>query len=172
MVDFNKLLQQARTNTNAAAPVVQSPAPPAALNVPSPEVSASAVQEKAPDAAAPSLDLGMEPGTYGGEKNDFATDEPKGAEIEYPGLPDLRQRIYSLEEAMKSNHPAMDSLLQTIHRNLDKDPELIHLLKPNETSILFGALQKKTQTKIVQETVKSAGSGKSKKLKNIGIEDL
>lgn len=103
-----------------------------------------------------------------------ATSSPSAAPnvIEYPGLPDLLDKIYSLDSAMKAAHPAMDSLLQTIHRNLSKDPELVHLLKPEQRAIIFAGLQRKTQTKIVDDTVKSASSGKNKSLKNIGIEDL
>lgn len=92
--------------------------------------------------------------------------------IEYPGLVDLLDKIYELDKALKVAHPAMDSLLQYIHRNLAKDPELVHLLKPEQRAMIFKGLQQKTQTKIVEDTVKSASSGRNKGLKNIGIEDL
>lgn len=98
--------------------------------------------------------------------------EQNGATIEYPGLLDLRTKIYALDEALKQQHPAMDSLLQTIHRNLQKDPELTHMLKEEEIAVIFQGLQKKTQTKIVADAVKSASSGKNRGLKNIGLEDL
>ena len=97
---------------------------------------------------------------------------PAGAVIDYPGLYELREKILNLDKALLTNHPAMDSLLQTIHRNLQKDAELLHLLKPEERATIFQGLQKKTQTKIVTDTVKSASSGKNKSLKNIGLEDL
>lgn len=186
MVDFNKLLQQVRSKSiepnNAAAVVTNSPVPPPPLNPSGPE--------KVSTAAAPILeefDLGMDAAPQPEVKHTGmpvsatttaavaappAQEEPKGSEIEYPGLTDLRQRIFSLEESMKAKHPSMDSLLQTIHRNLDKDPELVHLLKPEETSILFKALQEKTQTKIVQEAVKSAKSGKNKGLSKITLDEL
>lgn len=95
-----------------------------------------------------------------------------GSTIEYPGLTELLDKIYGLEAALKTAHPSMDSLLQIIHRNLQKDPELVHILKPEQRAIVFAGLQKKTQTKIVMDTVKSASSGKNKGLKNIGLEDL
>lgn len=99
--------------------------------------------------------------------------DPKlGSSVEYPGLVDLLDKIYGLEKALKEAHPSMDSLLQTIHRNLQKDQELIHLLKPEQRAIIFQGLQKKTSTKIIDDTVKSASSGRNKSLKNIGIEDL
>lgn len=97
---------------------------------------------------------------------------PPGAAIEYPGLVDLVTKINSLDAAITTKHPAMESLLQTIHRNLQADPELIHILKPEQIAILFKGLQQKTQTMIVTEAVKSASSGKGRGLKNIGMEDL
>lgn len=98
--------------------------------------------------------------------------DPIGSTIEYPGLTEVLDKIYSLETAIKTAHPSMDSLLQVIHRNLQKDPELVHILKPEQRAIIFAGLQKKTQTKIIADTVKSASSGKNKSLKSIGIEDL
>jgi len=92
--------------------------------------------------------------------------------IEYPGLYQLQELILNLDKALKEKHPAMPSLLQTIHRNLSKDPELVHLLKPEDKAIIFAALQVKTNTRIVDDTIASASSGKNKTLKNIGIEDL
>lgn len=97
---------------------------------------------------------------------------PAGAVVEYPGLHDLRDRIYALDKALLAKHPVMDSLLQTIHRNLQKDPELIHLLTSEQRAMIFAGLKNKTQTVIVTETVKSAGSGKNKGLKSIGLEDM
>jgi hypothetical protein len=95
-----------------------------------------------------------------------------GASIEYPGLAELQQRIADLDAALKANHPGMESMLQTIHRNLDKDPELVHLLKEEDISIIVAGLESKTKTRIIDETVKSAASGRNKGLKNIGMEDL
>jgi hypothetical protein len=118
----------------------------------------------------PSLDLGIPD-----DRPSALKDQPVevlGIPVEYPGLTDLREKILNLDTALKAKHPAMDSLLQTIHRNLQKDPELIHLLKPEETAIVFAGLQSKTQTQIVTETVKSAGSGRNKGLSKLGLEDL
>jgi hypothetical protein len=81
-------------------------------------------------------------------------------------------KIGELDKALKSAHPQMESLLQYIHRNTAKDPELIHLLKPEQRAIIFAGLQKKTQTKILDDTVKSASGGKNKSLKNISLEEL
>jgi len=187
MVDFNKLLQQSREKSSSAA----TPTAAAAVVQQAPQPATNAtVAPAAKPAAAPveSLDLGMDlgmdadvsttPPTSGIQQvaNTFKAAEQKpdslGSTVEYPGLTMLQQSIYSLEEALKSAHPMMDSLLQTIHRSLGKDPQLIHLLKEEQCAILFRALQNKTQTKIVQETVKTASSGRSKRLKSIGIEDL
>lgn len=95
-----------------------------------------------------------------------------GAVIEYPGLAELQEKILQLDQALKVNHPGMEAMLQTIHRNLDKDPELVHLLKEEDVSIIVQGLEKKTQTRIIDDTVKSAASGRNKSLKNIGMEDL
>jgi len=92
--------------------------------------------------------------------------------IEYPGLYQLQELILNLDKALKEKHPAMPSLLQTIHRNLSQDPELVHLLKPEDRAVVFAALQVKTNTRIVSDTVASASSGKNKTLRNLGLEDL
>lgn len=167
MVDFNKLLAQARRNNDtfgqAQLPTTQQPQ--AATLVTPPPLPDKPKLEPAAVAPTPlnTLDLGID---------EVKPDEVKEAVVDYPGLVDLQQRIHALEDALKANHPAMESLLQTIHRNLQKDPELVHMLRPEDTSTIFAGLQKKTQTKIVEETVKSARNGKNKGLKNIGLEDL
>lgn len=100
---------------------------------------------------------------------------PAQSEIDfsYPGLYELSERIIRLDRAIQSNHPEFDSLLQTIHRNLDKDEQLLHLLKPDQISTIFKGLKKKTQTVIVEDTVKSSSAGRGPRgLKNIALEDL
>lgn len=161
-IDFAKLLAEQKAKNPP------SPAQPVSAATASPEVTVGVTSTPAAvdtqvnvQAVAGDLDLGLD-----------APEETKGAPIEYPGLAELSEKISSLETAFKQSHPAMDSLLQTIHRNLQKDPELVHILKPEQTAIIFAALQKKTNTKIVQETVKSASSGRNKGLKNLGLEDL
>lgn len=146
MIDFKKLLAQ-----------TQAAAVPNSIPAPQPE------KDLVVSAPVTTTD-----GALGGNGSPVEA----GAVVEYPGLVDLRERIYALDKALLAKHPAMDSLLQTIHRNLQKDPELIHLLKPEERAMIFAGLKNKTQTVIVQETVKSAGSGKNKGLKNIGLEDM
>lgn len=93
-------------------------------------------------------------------------------DITYPGLFELHEKIITLDKALQANHPDFHNLLSTIHRQLDKDVNLIHMLKPDQVSALFRGLKKHTQTTIVDETVKSAASGRNKGLKNIGLGDL
>lgn len=155
MVDFNKLLAATKAQQVAAPPPPTSVQLAPATVPPAPQLPT--VVDKVPSAS---------------DGTNSASEVGPGSVVEYPGLPDLREKISSLDEALKLKHPAMDSLLQTIHRNLQKDPELIHLLKPEETAIIFTGLQQKTQTKIVDETVKSASAGRNKGLKQIGMEDL
>lgn len=93
-------------------------------------------------------------------------------DITYPGLFELHEKIITLDKALQANHPDFHNLLSTIHRQLDKDVNLIHMLKPDQVSALFRGLKKHTQTTIVDETVKSATSGRNKGLKNIGLGDL
>lgn len=168
-IDFAKLLAAHRTQVveNNAAPQVQSSplaTSPVATPPPPPEKKESV--GAAPVSPASQV---IQPTTMPVSASPTAE---AGATIEYPGLYELRERILALEKALLANHPAMDSLLQTIHRNLQKDPELVHILKAEDRAIIFAGLQKKTQTKIVSDTVKSAGSGKNKGLKNLGLEDL
>jgi hypothetical protein len=101
--------------------------------------------------------------------------EPQVANVvdfSYPGLYELSERILRLDAAIASNHPEFDSILQTIHRNLDKDEQLLHLLKPDQISSIFRGLKKKTQTVLVEDTVKSSGSGRNKGLAKLGLDDL
>lgn len=100
------------------------------------------------------------------------TEPQVGTTIVYPGLAELQEKIIQLDQALKQKHPAMESLLQTIHRNLDKDPELTHLLKEEDIAVIIMGLEEKTKTKIIDDTVKSAASGRNKSLKSIGMEDL
>lgn len=168
-IDFAGLLAAEKAKregtTVNAAPVPSVPATPVAPAAPSsvqPSVTAHAVNKELPGSnsaqgAAPIINNAP---------------PPVSTPVEYPGLVDLQERILNLDKALLAKHPAMDSLLQSIHRNLQKDPELVHMLKPEDTAIIFRALQNKTQTTIVTETVKSASSGRGKGLKNLGLEDL
>ena len=102
----------------------------------------------------------------------MSSSEEVGAVVSYPALDELLEKLGSLEQALKQQHPAMESLLKTIHKNLSADPELVHLLKPEQRAVIFAGLQQKTKTYIVDETVKSSMSGKSKSLKNVSLDDL
>ncbi len=165
-IDFAKLAAEVKKQREAqqvAAPMVASQtsviAPASSVPPLVPAVTAAVPVGKGVDVTLG--DLGM--------SNESA---PSGAAIEYPGLVDLVTKINSLDAAITAKHPSMDSLLQSIHRNLLADPELVHILKPEQVAVLFRGLQQKTQTHIVTETVMSASSGIGRGLKNIGLEDM
>lgn len=103
----------------------------------------------------------------------MASEPQLGTVIEVPEAAQLHAQIAELDKALKENLPQMDSLLQTLHKNLSTDPQLVHLLKEEEIAVLFRGLEIKTRTKILEETVKSASSGRgNKKLSKLGEDDL
>ncbi len=97
--------------------------------------------------------------------------QPLGSSIELPSAAAISQKIAELDQALKTANPGMENLLQTIHRNLSADPQLVHLLKEEEVAILIRGLETKTRTKILEETVKSASRG-GKSLKKLSESDL
>ena len=78
-------------------------------------------------------------------------------------------KIAELDEALKLAHPQMPTLLRTIHRNLQLDPEIVTLLSPQEVATIVKGLSVQTNTTITTSIV-SGSKGKS--LKKISMDDI
>lgn len=77
-------------------------------------------------------------------------------------------RINMLQETLRANAPAYESLLHTIHVQLAKDPDVVHLLKDEQIGIIVEGLSKKKNVVIATSAAKS----KKGSLKNIGLDQL
>lgn len=83
---------------------------------------------------------------------------------------EVREKLASLQEALLAGTPTMPKLLQDIHRNLKKDPDIVTLLSDEECSILVRGLKKQTATEIATKIVKKKSTGKA--VKNMTAADL
>lgn len=81
----------------------------------------------------------------------------------------IQLKLAELDTALKSAHPSMPSLLQTIHRDLQNDPDTVTLLTPGEMAIFVGGLAKQTE-QTIQTSMLTGGKGKS--MKNVGVDDV
>lgn len=81
------------------------------------------------------------------------------------------QQLDKLQQELSSQLPGYEYSLREIHRNLSSDPALLHILKPEQIGTIVAALKKKTNTIVVEETVKKAGRG-GKRAKEITEDDI
>jgi hypothetical protein len=82
----------------------------------------------------------------------------------------LKEKVASLQEALLSKHPRMPTLLQEIHKTLKQYPEQVTLLEEEEINIIVQGLEKQTGVELVQQTVKSAKSSATAKIKSLGAD--
>ncbi len=87
---------------------------------------------------------------------------------ENPVAYQLHEAVLTLQNQLLSAHPAMPTLLQTIHRQLKADPTLCTILSEEEVGTIVSGLKRQTMTAIATSTAKS----KSKSIKSIGVSDL
>lgn len=81
----------------------------------------------------------------------------------------IKHRIAQLQECLEVNAPTYQSLLHTIHQNLMKDPDVVHLLSEEEIGVIVSGLSKHKNIVIATTVSKSKTS---KALKNVGLDDL
>lgn len=77
---------------------------------------------------------------------------------------EIKEKLLSLETALLEGTPNMPSLLQDIHRNLKRDPDLVTILSNSECSIIVRGLLKQTNETIATKAIKKAKSTSTKKL--------
>ncbi len=77
-------------------------------------------------------------------------------------MTDILQKMETLTAALLAKDPLMPNHLAAIHSTLQQYPETVHLLKDEDISTVIQASQEYTKVKILEETVKKAGTGKKK----------
>lgn len=78
-------------------------------------------------------------------------------------------KLAELEDSIKQSHPSMPTLLRDIHRNLQRDPEIVTLLTPAQVALVVRGLSIQTQTTI---TTSITSGSKGKSLKKISLDDI
>lgn len=90
--------------------------------------------------------------------------------VEVTPLSDVEQfrgEIFKLEKSLREASPEYEILLQKIHRNLQQDEAMVHLLSEEEIGVIVLGLMKRKNVVLVKEKEKKVG----KKTK-MGIGDL
>lgn len=94
-----------------------------------------------------------------------------------PALPtsaaqQIEERITLLQESLEKQLPEYKNLLRTIHSILQKDEELVHILKEEQIGVVLAALQKHKGVVIAAVTEKAGKREASKKLAATTVEDI
>lgn len=83
----------------------------------------------------------------------------------------IREKVAELDARIKGSLPGLPVLLQEIHKQLQKDPELITILSDEELGVIVAGLEKQTKTEIVSSSV--AITAAKKKLKaGVSMDDI
>lgn len=78
----------------------------------------------------------------------------------------VKQLITDLQAKMSQAQPGWESLLHLIHSTLQKDPDVVHLLKDEEIGVIVSGLQHRTGIVLAVE------KSKPKKGEKIILTDL
>lgn len=82
----------------------------------------------------------------------------------------LVNKINELQTSLQENSPGYESLLYTIHTNLAKDPDMVHLLTEEQIGVIVSGLSKKKVITIAT-TERKAPSTRAK-LSQTKLEDI
>lgn len=77
----------------------------------------------------------------------------------------LKEQIYTLKERLLANNPDMPILLQSIHKQLRADTELVTTLSEEEIGILVSGLKR-------HQNIEISVVVKKKSVKNLTLDDL
>lgn len=80
----------------------------------------------------------------------------------------IREQIAQLQQQLLTAHPMMPTLLQTIHKQLADNPEVVTILSEEEVGAIVNGLKQHTKTVIATSIAKT----KTKSAKSIGLADL
>lgn len=86
--------------------------------------------------------------------------------VEMPEVSALKEKIARLQESLQQALPDYSGLLFTIHQGLKKDANLVHLLTPQEVSVIVAGLEKRTNIIITPEKIAK------KSAKSLTLEDI
>lgn len=81
-------------------------------------------------------------------------------------------QIEELQKMLQVASPGYESLLFTIHHNLSKDEELVHLLSEEQVGVICAGLAKKKNVVIAEVEKKGSKTAGGKKLKDVSLSDL
>lgn len=91
------------------------------------------------------------------------------------GFQQISHRLEELQSALQTQAPGYEGLLFRIHKDLQADPDLVHLLTDEQVGVLVAGLSKKKNVVIAEpEKLKSktkTADGK-KSLKDVGLDDI
>lgn len=73
-------------------------------------------------------------------------------------------KLAELEQALITLHPSMPVLLQKIHKQLKADPAIVTVLSEDDIAVIFQALEKHTNTKLMEVNVKKLPKKKGSEL--------
>ena len=82
----------------------------------------------------------------------------------------LNQKLADLQSAMEVRAPGYVNILRTIHTDLAKQPDLVHMLTPEAVGLIVNAMAQHKNVVIVTAAVKSKKTGKS--LKQLTADDV
>lgn len=83
----------------------------------------------------------------------------------------IKEKILSLETALKEQNPRFSTLLREIHTNLKNDPAVVTLMSEEEIAVIVSGLKSQTMTNIVTSQTKPNAAAK-KALSKVTLEDL
>ncbi len=85
------------------------------------------------------------------------------------GAKSIQEKIASLEAALLSDTPEAKLVLASIHKQLQKDPDVVTILTEEEIGQLVGGLSKVTGHTI---TAKAMAAPRNKPLRETSIDDI
>ena len=81
---------------------------------------------------------------------------------------EIKEKIAQLEKALLEQLPDMPKILQTIHRQLTKDPSIVTLLIEEDCIVLVRGLMAQTKTSIVTSAIKKPKKAANKMI--VGVD--
>lgn len=84
---------------------------------------------------------------------------------------DIQSKLQELQSQLLTAHPALPSLLRTIHSQLKNDPAVVTLLTEDEMHIIVQGLEKQTNTYLASSITKPSATKKAS-LSKVKVDDL
>lgn len=80
----------------------------------------------------------------------------------------VQVEILKLQEMLLAQNPAMPTLLRTIHKELQANPDVVTLLSDSDRATIISGLEKFTKTELITATKKAS----SKSIRSMTALDL